>query len=344
MGLHPCYNGIQLKDEVIAMSRVSYQKTKLFHLLHILYQDTDDDHCLSVPELVERLKGLGVSVERKSIYSDIETLRALGYDVDLFHNKGYRLLGRMFELAELKLLVDAVQSSRFIPANKSGELIGKLEKLASRYEAQSLQRQVFVARRVKSMNKSIFVNIDNIHQAVSQKRQITFRYFKHDRQRQRVYRHGGRLYRVSPFTLLRSNDNYYLIAYDDVHGEIRHYRVDKMDTIQITDLRCLGEEAYQSLDLGAYERIHFGMFRGRIANVELYCENDMADILIDRFGDSVHMAEEDSQHFTASVRLAVSPQFYGWLCGLGEFATLVGPDWVVEGYRNHLDQVRAKQR
>ena len=324
------------------MSRTPFHKTKLFHLLRILFYDSDEDHCLSGPELVKRMKQQGVACERKSIYSDIAVLQGLGYDVDLCP-KGYRLLERPFELAELKLLVDAVQSSRFIPAEKSGMLIGKLERLTSHFQAMELQRQVFVAGRVKSGNKSILINIDAIHQAIHQRRQITFRYFKQDLNRQRIYRRGGRRYRVSPFTLLRSSENYYLIAFDDVHGEIRHYRVDKMDSIEITPDRILGEEAYQTLDLGEYESLHFNMFHGRAADVCLRCGSDMADILIDRFGDKVSMTPEDADHFTASVRLAVSPQFYGWLCGLGSQVQVLGPDWVREEYCAHLEQVRLAQ-
>ncbi len=324
------------------MPRSSSQKIKLLALLRIFHEDSDQEHFLTVPELVEKLTQQGISVERKSVYNDIEALKSLGYDIDHVSNKGYRLLHRAFELAELKLLVDAVQSSRFIPARKSSQLIEKLERLTSRYQASSLQRQVYVAGRVKSMNQSIYYNIDTIHAAVSRNRRITFRYFKYNLYRQKIFRHGGALYEVSPFALLRSDENYYLIAYDQQHSEIRHYRVDKMSSITITDHRRCGDEAYQSTDLGEYARLHFGMFRGREADVTLRCENGMADILLDRFGEQLSMVPDGEDHFTTSVRLAVSPQFFGWLCGLGGGIVITGPDWVRQAFLSHLEQVKTQ--
>lgn len=326
------------------MGRFSIQKNKLLHLLRILWQETDEQHYLTTPELVEALKVRGIPAERKSVYSDMEALKEMGFEIERVHNRGWHLLSRDFSLPELKLLVDAVQSSRFIPAGKSGQLIEKLEQLTSRFHAQSLHRQVFVAGRAKSLNQSIYYNIDAIHNAVAQRQQIAFRYFKYDRFRQKVYRHGGAAYQVSPFTLLRSDENYYLIAYDPRHQEIRHYRVDKMDQIRLLDSRIQGEESYQAMDLGSYARMHFGMFRGREAEVTLRCENNMADILIDRFGNQIAMVPLDQDHFTCHVLLAVSPQFFGWLCGLGRGIAVTAPDWVVRDFQEHLNQVREQYR
>lgn len=321
------------------MPRVANQKEKLLVLLSVLQEKTDEDHPLSVPQLLAELQERGIQAERKSIYDDMETLRRQGYDVVLRRGKGYYLGEREFQLAELKLLVDAVQSSKFIPGRKSSQLIEKLEQLASRHQAQSLQRQVFVAGRVKTLNDRVYYNIDTIHQAISDNRQITFKYFKYNRERNKVFRHDGRLYQVSPFTLLRSDDNYYLIAYDAANEEIRHYRVDKMTEVTCGKRRREGEEVYQSFDLGQYTRLHFGMFRGREADILLRCENRMADILIDRFGEQISMAPDGDGHFTCSVRLAVSPQFFGWLFGLGDGIQVVGPDWVVADLKEQMRQV-----
>ena len=321
------------------MPRSANQKTKLLHLLQIFFYDSDEDHPLTVPTLVEKLEEKGISAERKSIYNDIETLQQMDFDIQLRRGKGYFLGERIFQLAELKLLVDAVQSSKFIPARKSSQLIEKLEQLTSRHLAQGLQRQVFVAGRVKTMNDRVYYKIDTIHQAISHNRQITFQYFKYDRERNKAFRHGGRIYQVSPFTLLRSDENYYLIAYDALSEEIRHYRVDKMTQVTCDRRRRSGIEAYQSFDLGEYTRIHFGMFRGREADVLLRCENRMADILIDRFGDQISMAPDGADHFTCTVRLAVSTQFFGWLFGLGDGIRIVGPDWVVEELREQMKRI-----
>lgn len=321
------------------MPKAPHQKGKLLKLLGILFEQSDENHPIAVPQLVQLLRAAGISAERKSIYDDIEVLRNLGYDIQLLRSKGYFLGERIFQLAELKLLVDAVQSSRFITAKKSGQLIQKLERLTSVHQAQGLQRQVFVAGRVKSMNESIYYTIDAIHQAIGENRQISFQYFKYDRNREKVLRHGGKCYQVSPYALLRSDDNYYLVAYDGQKEEIRHYRVDKMLSINLSGLPREGLEAYQSFDLGRYARLHFGMFRGEEAEVVLRCESRMADIIIDRFGDQVSLVPDGEDHFTCAVQLAVSPQFFGWLCGLGSGIRIQSPAWVAEEMRQHLQRV-----
>jgi predicted DNA-binding transcriptional regulator YafY len=321
------------------MPRVANQKEKLLVLLSVLQEKTDEDHPLSVPQLLAELQERGILAERKSIYDDLETLRRQGYDVVLRRGKGYYLGEREFQLAELKLLVDAVQSSRFITARKSNELIEKLERQTSVYGAQALQRQVFVAGRVKSMNESVYYNIDAIHQAIGENRQITFQYFDYDRKLRRVFRHGGALYRVSPYALLRSDENYYLTAYDSRAGRIRHYRVDKMTGINVTKRRRLGEEAYQSFDLADYARIHFNMFKGEEREIMLRCDNRFSHVIIDRFGEAVHITPEDDSHFTAQMRVAVSPQFYGWLFGLGPGVTILGPAEVAQGMKDQLELV-----
>lgn len=323
------------------MAKSSTQKGKLLQLLHILSVQSDEEHPLSVPQLVQLLAAKGIRAERKSVYDDIETLRALGCDIQLQRGRGYFLGERLFQLAELKLLVDAVQSSRFITAKKSAQLISKLERLTSAHQAQGLQRQVYVAGRVKSMNESVYYTIDAIHQAIGQNRQITFQYFRYDLRREKQLRHGGRRYQVSPYALLRSDGYYYLVAYDAGREEIRHYRVDKMVSIASSPLPREGLEAYQAYDLGQYTRIHFGMFRGREADVLLRCENRMADVILDRFGDQVSLVPDGPEHFTCSVRLAVSPQFFGWLCGLGGGVTLTAPRWAAEEMRQYLSEILA---
>lgn len=324
------------------MAKSANQKGKLLKLLGILFSQSDENHPIAVPQLVQQLQALGIPAERKSIYDDIEVLRTLGYDIQLQRGKGYFLGARIFGLAELKLLVDAVQSSRFITAKKSAQLISKLEQLTSGHQAQGLQRQVYVAGRVKSMNESIYSTIDAIHQAIGRNRQITFQYFKYDRNREKQLRHDGRRYQVSPFALLRSDDNYYLVAYDPAHGEIRHYRADKMVSIALSDLPREGEQIYRDFDLGEYARIHFGMFRGREADVLLRCENRMADVMIDRFGDQVSLVPDGPEHFTCSVRLAVSPQFFGWLFGLGGGVRILSPAWAAEEMAQTLRQSLAQ--
>ncbi|MBQ3090276.1 MAG: WYL domain-containing protein [Oscillospiraceae bacterium] len=321
------------------MAKSSSQKGKLIKLLGILFRQSDEEHPIAVPRLIQLLEAEGIPAERKSVYDDIEVLRSLDYDIQLQRTRGYFLGERLFQLAELKLLVDAVQSSKFITAKKSNQLIEKLEKLTSRHQGQELQRQVFVAGRIKSMNESVYYTIDAIHQAISENRQITFQYFRYAPDRQKVLRHDGKVYQVSPYALLRSDENYYLVAYDPASDQIRHYRVDKMVSIQRSEHRREGMEVYQSFDLGRYARLHFGMFRGQEAAVRLRCENRMADVIIDRFGDQVALIPDGPDHFLCSVELAVSPQFFGWLFGLGASVVIQGPDWVREAMEAQLAEV-----
>ena len=315
-------------------------KEKLLLLLHIFQRESDENHPLSVPKLLDKLQANGILAERKSVYADVEILRKQGYDIVLQRGRGYYLGERNFQLAELKLLVDAVQSSRFITVKKSHELIHKLEQQTSAYGAQTLQRQVFVAGRVKSMNESVYYNIDAIHNAINEKRQITFRYFDYNICGRKVLRHNGAIYQMSPYALLCSDENYYLTAYDGKAQEIKHFRVDKMLDIQVTELSRDGEEIYESFDLGRYASIHFGMFKGEEREVLLRCKNCFSHVIIDRFGEAVHITPEDDSYFTALVQVAVSPQFYGRIFGLGNGVTILGPVDVARGMKEQLEQIQ----
>ena len=251
------------------MAKRSGQKLKLLYLMKILLEQTDEDHGLTISQLAQKLEEWGVSAERKSLYDDLETLRVYGLDVISPQGRGsYGVGSRLFEVAELKLLVDAVQSSRFITAKKSRELIGKVESLASVYQAQTLQRQVYVANRIKTMNESIYYNIDALHQAIAQGQQISFRYFQwavgeagEDAVARRFRREGER-YQVSPWALTWDDENYYLVAYDTPEQKIKHFRVDKMEGIRLEKEKRDGAEQFQKFDMAVYSRQVFGMYGG----------------------------------------------------------------------------------
>ena len=213
------------------MSKSSNQKLKLIYLMKILLERTDETHGITMPEIIDALAAYDISAERKSLYNDIENLRVYGLDIigtQEDRTYSYHIGNRQFELAELKLLVDSVQSAKFITAKKSNELIKKIEGLASKYEASQLHRQVFVAGRVKTMNESIYYNVDRIHTAIAENSRITFQYFQWNVDKKMELRHDGALYDVSPWSLSWDDENYYLIAYDSSEGMIKHFRVDKM--------------------------------------------------------------------------------------------------------------------
>ena len=328
------------------MGKNANQKWKPLLLGRYLLERTDEDHPASSQELLQALEQYGVSAERKSLYTDLEALAATGLDVQYRKSKpsGWFVGARTFQLAELKLLVDAVQSSRFITRRKSGDLIHKLESLVSVWQARQLQRQVYVDRRIKTMNESVYYNIDKLHSAIAAGRAVTFKYFAYNVQKEKVFRREGKRYTVSPYGLIWSSENYYLAGYDHTKGDLRHYRVDKMAELAVTCLKRKGAEACGEFDPAAYAGKHFGMFGGREGEVRIRCENQLVGVVLDRFGQDVILVPDGPDHFTAAVRAVVSPQFLGWLFGLGAGVVLLSPDWAAEAYRAQLAAVAAANR
>ncbi|WP_297210101.1 helix-turn-helix transcriptional regulator [uncultured Flavonifractor sp.] len=320
------------------MPRSTNQKLKLLCLSKLLWEQTDEDHPMTVPELIQALEEWGIKAERKSIYDDMEALRVFGLDVQNRKGRdpGWFLGERNFQLAELKLLVDAVQSSRFISQRKSNDLIAKLEALASRHQARQLQRQVYVDRRAKTMNESVYYTIDKLHAAIAHHRSVSFKYFEYNVRKERVFRREGKRYDVSPAGLIWDNENYYLAGFDHRFQEMRHYRVDKMAELAVT---CLPLEGVDSeFDIASYAKKHFGMFSGQEGQVTLRCKNQMVGVVLDRFGREVILVPDGEDHFTVTVQAVVSPQFLGWVFGLGDGVTIKGPDWAA---RKMADQLAA---
>lgn len=321
------------------MAKESNQKLKIVYLMKILLEKTDETHSITMPEILESLQAYGVTAERKSIYNDIESLRQYGLDIiGEKQDKSFRYYvgNRQFELAELKVLVDSVQSAKFITAKKSRELIKKIEGLASKYEAQQLQRQVYVAERIKTANESIYYNVDDIHTAIGKDAKITFQYFMWDVNKKMVLRKGGDLYEVSPWALSWDDENYYLIAYDSMEEKIKHFRVDKMLHICITDKRREGKEHFKQFDMGRYAKKMFGMFSGEEKMVTLECVNEMAGVIIDRFGKDIPIIKTDEGHFKVKIKVAVSRQFLAWVISLGEGVKIIEPSDVIEEIRSEI--------
>ena len=318
------------------MARSSNQKAKLLYLAKIFSEQTDETHGLTMPELISRLNDVGISADRKTIYTDLEELRHFGMDILAQQEGGvwrYCLVSREFELAELKLLVDSVQSSRFITEKKSRSLIKKLESLVSVYDARQLQRQVLIAGRVKTMNESIYYNIDKLHSAINSNLQIRFQYYQWNVKKEMELRHGGAWYQVSPWCLIWDDEKYYLVAYDAADGIIKHYRVDKMLHISPTPAFRDGQAQFRDFDLAKYAKGLFGMFGGEETDVLLEGENAMVGVLIDRFGKDIAIAQKDDAHFEARVTVAISPQFFGWVMALGRGIRIAGPAPVVKRMR-----------
>ena len=320
------------------MAKGANQKSKLLVLYQLLLERTDEENPLSTQQIIEYLEQNGIGAERKSIYADMETLRDMGVDVQSRKGRGagWFIGERDFQLAELKLLMDAVQSSRFITQRKSDALIRKLEGLASKPQARQLQRQVYVSGRIKTMNESIYYNVDKLHAAIAARKVITFKYFDYDMKKEKEFRQEGRRYTVTPFGLIWDSENYYLAAYDHNKGQLRHYRVDKMWEIALTTLPRQGEREFEGFNPADYTRKHFGMYRGEEVNVKLRGRANMVNVVLDRFGQDVILIPDGEEHFTVTLPVVVSPQFFGWLFGLDGGLEIVHPQSVVEKYREHL--------
>ena len=299
------------------MPKQEGQKSKLVTLLRIFEQRTDENHRLNVPQLVQMLEAQGILAERKSIYSDIETLRSLGYDIQLQRGRGggYWMASRAFELSELKLLVDAVQSSKVISARTSTRIIHKLEKLCSDYEGTQLQRQVYVDGRPKSDSQTLLYSIDALHTAINRRCRVQFR-----------YRGSAELRTVSPWQLAWDNGCYYLIAYQDEKAPpVRHYRVDRMTGVTVLDAPRSGKEFFRTFDLPAYLRKHFNMYGGPEYTVTLRCTADLEPAMRERFGKGPLFVPEADGRFHFDVPICVSQQFFGWVCGFGGKVEITAP-------------------
>ena len=313
------------------MPKQEGQKSKLLTLLRIFEQKTDEEHLLNVPQLVQLLEQQGIFAERKSIYSDIETLRSLGYDIQLQRGRGggYWLASRTFELSELKLLVDAVQSSKVVSARTSNKLIHKLEALCSDYEATQLQRQVYVDGRPKSDSHALLYSIDALHSAINAGRMVSFR-----------YKDGGTR-TVSPWQLAWDGGCYYLIAYQDEKDPagIRNYRVDRMSGVAVLEQARRGRTEFRKFDLPSYLRKHFNMFGGPEHRVTLRCSADLESAMKDRFGKTILLVPEEDGWFHFDVPVCVSPQFYGWVCGFGGKVEVTAPEEVRQGLRDMTEKL-----
>ena len=308
---------------------------RTFSLLDYLYHASDEKHPVSVQDILKHWKSRGIDASRKSVYHDIDLLVKLGIDVVCVKSTQnlYFIGSRLFELPELKLLVDSVQSSKFITERKSRELIKKLETLVSTYEAKQLQRQVILSGRVKTMNKSIYYTIDQIHTAINKDRQIQFQYFQWNVKKEMELRHDGAWYHISPWALVWDDEYYYLIGYDAKAEKIKHYRVDKILRLSISEEKREGNKVFREINLPRYSKGLFGMFGGEEMDVTLLCENSMAAPIIDRFGKDVHLSSVGEEHFKVTVTVSASQQFLGWVFALGKGVKIIAPESMVEAMK-----------
>lgn len=324
------------------MGKRPNQKLKLLYLQKILLEKTDEEHMMTVQQMIAELERCGISAERKSIYDDLEALELFGLDIARESGKAakYYVASRDFELPELKLLVDSVQSARFITRKKSEKLIQKIAALASHAEGAKLQREVYVVNRSKAENEGIYYNVDLLHTAMGNNEKITFQYFDWQPDKSRKPRHGGALYNVSPWALTWDDENYYLIGYDAQAELIKHYRVDRMQGICLTGRAREGYELFRKFDIAVYSKKLFGMFHGEECVVTLRCKNHLAGVIIDKFGREAMLIPEEDGWFSVKVSVMVSPQFFSWVFSFENEIQIVSPKPVCEQMRKMIENVR----
>lgn len=324
------------------MAKSVNQKLKLIYLIDILKERTDEKHYISMSEIIDLLATYGIKAERKSIYDDFETLRFYGLNVEgekVDGRYGYHLLEHHFELAELKFLVDAVLASRFITAKKSTNLIDKLCSLASKYEAKQLQRELFVTERVKTDNESVFYNVDAIYSAINADSKIDFEYYEWSLSKKMELRNNGDKKGINPVALIWDDENYYLVAYDGEAERLKHYRVDKMRDIVITEECRDNKDVYEDIDMVDYAKKMFGMFAGDEMRVVMECTNDIAGVIIDRFGTNLMIVPKSEEKFSVHFTVQFSKNFMAWVFSLGDKVKIVSPVEAVEAMKTEAQRL-----
>ena len=327
------------------MPKKNNQKLRLVYMKDILEKHTDENHGITRDDFERYLSHFKVDAPtRKTFYDDLDALEDYGMELGRDpYGKCYQLLERQFDLPEIKLIIDAIQSSKSIPESMTRTIIKKMESLCSEHQARELHRDVIVSGRVKTLNEGTRNNIDYIHTAISEDKQITFKYFDYDTSLKKKYRKRGAKYTISPYALVYSDENYYLLAYDKAYKEIRPYRVDRMEGVNIVAESVReGKEAFDTIDMRKFQKYTFGMFSGNVKEVTMVFTNNMMNAVVDRFGQDIFVHKEDDYHFRVSVEVAVSPQFYGWVFGLGKMARIVGPEDVRQGYLDMMKGVQEK--
>ena len=310
-------------------------KPRILYLLRILEQYTDEDHPLTTNQLIEKLKeDYGISAHRTTLSKDIAALQEFGIDVITVHSTQckYFIGSRQFELPELKLLIDAVESSKFITSRKSDALIKKIHKLTSQSQVAKLKRNNYVIDRIKPDNEQIYYIVDTINDAINNGKQISFQYYDYSGLKKKVLKNKGEVYKLSPYKLLWSGDYYYVIGYSEKKGKVINFRVDRIAATPM----ILTENALpmpKDFDLENFTKEVFFMFSGDEVVVDLRCDNSLMKTMVDRFGEEVKTLAYDMTSFRIITEVSASPTFFGWVFGFGGKVQILAPESVKEQYK-----------
>ncbi len=319
------------------MSNIYNNKTRILLILEILKSDTDEDHALKAADIIKMITDEGLKCDRKTFYDDINSLVDAGYDIIHETGGGYKLVSRDFEDAELRLLSDAVYSSRFISAGKTKVLAGKLRQLTSSYLASSMKRQLFLSD-AKTPNEDILYSVDALSRAILDDVKVTFEYLVWGPDKKLVTK-GAKKRILSPWALIWQDQNYYLMAYDTDAGKMKHFRVDKMTRVELTSEKRDGREEYEATDMTSYVEGTFSMYGGRRETVTLDFPESLIGIAYDRFGKDVTQRAGEKGRILIRSEIFVSNQFYGWLTGLGPEVKINAPESCVKEYSDYLKKI-----
>lgn len=325
------------------MEKSESKKLIPLYLQRLFLEETDSAHYIRMPEILSFLETKGIYADRRTIYAAISLLNSVGFEIVGVQEKGgykYHHTSKLFSASELKFLVDSVAASKFLTEKKSKELISKIKSLGSKFDGQSLNRNVLLNKRIKSMNDKVLKNLDNVYAAIAANSQITFQYLHWNPQRKLVSK-TGKPYVTSPYAVTLVDDNYYLIAFDGSRQELRHYRIDKMQSVKLTENDREGKSLFQSFDIIDYSKKTFGMFGGREETVTIEAENYLAGVFIDRFGDSarIRLNFENTDTFIVRITVNVSPQFFAWVFALGEAVKILSPESVILEFQKMIERV-----
>ena len=313
-------------------------RIKLLKIWEILCQETDEEHPMESTVLIEKLAEIGVPCERKTLYRDIQTLCEYGYEVICERGKKnqYYVLDRSFDLPELHILLDAVQAASFITPQKTVHLVDKIADLAGSRKGEVIKRNIVSFNNTKNTNEQIYYSVNEIVRAISKKKQIEFLYFDYDAKHNKVYRKDGNKYIMNPYATIFSNDNYYVLTYNDKHKTIIHFRVDRMDFVRVTDKDILPLDNADTFDVMKHKKEVFGMFIGKEEAVKFVVDKSLLDVVFDRFGSHITLSKVDDNRYSFSADVQISLIFLGWCCAFGDKLKVVTPNNVVEAIKQHI--------
>lgn len=326
------------------MAKENIRKVKLLKLLDLLRQNTDEDHPMSTTQLFSALSEMGIPCDRRTISQDIITLNDLGYEIMSVmrgHDKCYYVEDRSFSIPELKILIDAVHASSFITEKKSEELISKIAALAGTHRAEVLKRNMVCFNTRKHSNERIFYNVDDLEDAILRQKKVLFRYFDLDENGKRVYRRDGHRYVVEPIALVFNEDNYYLTCYSSRHDSTSNYRIDRMDAVEVLQENCCEKAIALREQVATYTEQAFKMFGGKIEDIVLEFDRSLIGVVYDRFGEGTKMMNTSDSKCIASVRVQISPVFWGWLFQFAGQMNVISPAHIVTKYYELVKSVIA---